>query len=278
MAIRLWGGKCLLLALLLLEHVLPVLAYGGKKKGKFMAAYPVVFKFVLFWWCVFVFGVMIVYIIDHLMYKKFGAAKVVWNAEHTFRGASRKEYWAQISDPSKWSKQHPIMQTADICMVHCNGSCTDAKEAEAASEEASAELPNPAEPKKKLKPAKWGPLRSGLGMVLRHKAESGPQAGNFFCTRECTQLEEPQDGPFLLIMKTVEAGVGYPFLEDTEISEVELFPAAEDGSIRCKMVGTAEVTSRMFRWWTGLQKSSQEAACAFLESISEEVSSAKKEG
>ena len=48
-------------------------------------------------------------------------------------------------------------------------------------------------------------------------------------------------------MRTVEGGLGYPFLENTEISEVEMFPS-EDGAIRCKMTGAGDVTSRIFRW------------------------------
>eukprot|EP00913_Durusdinium_trenchii_P011265 g10578.t1 len=156
-----------LIVLLSLLQVLGAAAYGGKKKSKFLEAYPMVFKFLLFWWCVFVFAVMTVYIIDHLMYKRFGPAKVVWKAEHIFKGASREELWTYLANPSKWSESdHPVLQTADVSM-----------------------------------------------------------AGRVFCVRECSQIEDPSDGPFVLIMRTVEGGLGYPFLENTEISEVEMFPS-----------------------------------------------------
>eukprot|EP00440_Ansanella_granifera_P061083 gb/GFBE01066213.1/.p1 GENE.gb/GFBE01066213.1/~~gb/GFBE01066213.1/.p1 ORF type:complete len:293 (+),score=78.75 gb/GFBE01066213.1/:1-879(+) len=277
----------LLVLLLLLSYALPAVAYGsGKKKSKFLAAYPMVFKFLLFWWCVFVFAVMFVYIVDHLFYRRYGPAKVTWNVEHTFRGGTREQYWAQLADPSKWSEAHPVVQTADVDMVSwAKGEeakdavdVTEGKDEKNESTENLDPLGLPKDPKAKLDSVPLGPLKTGLGMVLRHKADSGPRGGSFFCLRECKQVEEPSEGPYLLIMKTVEAGVGFPFLDNSEVSEVELFPAAEDGSIRCKMVGTAEVTSRIFRWWAGLQKNSTEAAVGFLESIAYEVSAPKTAG
>eukprot|EP00438_Fugacium_kawagutii_P026522 Skav209481 [mRNA] locus=scaffold1892:103551:109875:+ [translate_table: standard] len=126
---------------------------------------------------------------------------------------------------------------------------------------------------------------TGHGMLLRHKADSGPQAGagmmsnqqhdfccqagRIFCLRECSQIE---DCFVCFICSTAlsQGGLGYPFLENTEISEVEMFPS-EDGTVRCKMTGMGDVTSRIFRWWTGLQKDSQASAVAFLESIDEAV-------
>ncbi|CAE7523446.1 unnamed protein product [Symbiodinium natans] len=237
-----------------------------------------VFKFCLFWWCVFVFAVMAVYIADHLLYRKFGPAKVVWKADHSFKGASREEFWAQFTDPSRWSPEHPVLQTADVSMVLCEQSGSQEKsspeaEAEDVAEDVAEEVPF-ANPKRKLEAVQLGPLKPGLGMVLRHKAES-ESSGSFFCTRECKQLEEPVEGPFRLVMQTLEAGLGYPFLDDSEISEVEIFPPSEDGTIRCKMTGVAEVTSRIFRWWSGLQKDSQEAAAAFMQSIQNEVAAPK---
>lgn len=275
-----YNHKKALIALLFLLQLSSAAAYGGKKKSKFLEAYPMVFKFLLFWWCVFVFAVMTVYIIDHLMYKKFGPAKVVWRAERFFKGVSREELWAQLADPSKWSKDHPVLQTADISLVSNmhDPPTTPDKEANEAEEiskakEESHENSDPhfgenafETPKKRCEPIELGPLRKGHGMLLRHKADSGPQAGRVFCLRECSQIEEPVEGPFLLVMRTIEGGLGYPFLENTEISEVEMFPS-EDGTVRCKMTGMADVTSRIFRWWAGLQKDSQASAVAFLESL-----------
>eukprot|EP00930_Biecheleria_cincta_P044090 TRINITY_DN30251_c0_g2_i1.p1 TRINITY_DN30251_c0_g2~~TRINITY_DN30251_c0_g2_i1.p1 ORF type:complete len:306 (-),score=34.07 TRINITY_DN30251_c0_g2_i1:317-1177(-) len=263
---------------LLLQLALPTLAYEGQKRAKFLAAYPTIFKFCLFWWCVFVFFIMAIYIADHLMFKKFGPARVTWKAERLFRGpAPREKYWAQLADPSKWSSQHLVLQSADLSMVNCKSGDVSASAPDESAEdidEASAFAQ--VEPEDRLQAVELGPLKPGLGMILRHKADSGPRAGSFFCTREVTNLEQDaSDGPWLLVMKTVEAGAGYPFLPNTEISEVEMFPAAEDGTIRCKMVGTADVNSRVFRWWTSLQKTSQEAAFALLESIDNEVSPPK---
>lgn len=261
-------------ASLLLQAALPTLAYEGQKRAKFLGAYPTIFKFCLFWWCVFVFFIMAIYIADHLMFRKFGPARVNWKAERQLRGtASREEYWAQLADPSKWSSQHVILQSADVSMVNCKSSDASAsaptKSAEDEDEDVDeASVSAEVDPEERLQAVELGPLKPGLGMILRHKADSGARAGSFFCTREVTNLEQDaSDGPWLLVMKTVDAGAGYPFLSNTEISEVEMFPAAEDGTIRCKMVGTADVTSRVFRWWTSLQKTSQEAAFAFLESI-----------
>ncbi|CAJ1334585.1 unnamed protein product [Effrenium voratum] len=209
-------------------------AYGGEKKSKFLAAYPMVFKFLLFWWCVFVFAVMTVYIADHLLYRKFGPAKVAWRAEHIFRGVSRDDLWAQLADPSKWSCDHPVLQTADVSLVSDiaepkktdEDSTSDKVDEEVVSDKSAEERPFE-NPKKQFETRKLGQLKKGHGMILRHKAESGPQAGTFFCVRECSQIEEPADGPYLLVMRTVEAGLGYPFLENTEVSEVEIFPAEE---------------------------------------------------
>eukprot|EP00490_Sorites_sp_Unknown_P013786 CAMPEP_0114674000 /NCGR_PEP_ID=MMETSP0191-20121206/45631_1 /TAXON_ID=126664 /ORGANISM="Sorites sp." /LENGTH=212 /DNA_ID=CAMNT_0001940227 /DNA_START=250 /DNA_END=888 /DNA_ORIENTATION=+ len=209
-------------------------------------------------------------------------------------GATREELWAQLADPSKWSQDHPVLQTADISLVsnmHDPPTTSD-KEANEAddilrakesqdnsgnSENSEAHFGENAfeTTKKRCQPIQLGPLKKGHGMLLRHKADSGPQAGRVFCLRECSQIEEPVEGPFLLVMKTIEGGLGYPFLENTEISEVEMFPS-EDGIVRCKMTGMADVTSRIFRWWTGLQKDSQASAVAFLESIDQASSKVRE--
>ncbi|CAE8618657.1 unnamed protein product [Polarella glacialis] len=272
----------LLLIVLLLSFVTSADAYGGKKKSKFMAAYPFLFKFFLFWWCVFVFGVMFVYISDHLMFRKFGPAKVRWSAEHVFKGsASRETYWSQVADPSKWSMQHPILQTADIRMVKCTAPEKKPekpeKKEETTEEEEEAKVETvEGEPLAKLEPIPMGPLKAGLGMIFRHKADSEVRAGSFFCTRECSELEAPSSGPWRLVMRTVETGAGYPFLANTEVSQVEMWPAAEDGSIRCKLTGSADLTSRVFRWWAGLQSGSMKSAEMYLQSVEELVGASKK--
>lgn len=266
---------------ILLHFALPTLAYEGQKKAKFLGAYPTIFKFCLFWWCVLVFLIMAVYITDHLMFRKFGPAKITWKAERLFEGPPREAYWAQLADPSKWSSHHLMLQGADVSMVDCksaDASVSAPNQSDGDVDEASefAEAAGEVDPEERLQRVELGPVKPGLGIVVRHKADSGPRAGSLHCIREVTHLEQDAaDGPWLLVLKTVEAGAGYPFLTNTEISEVEVFPASEDGTIRCKMVGTADVTSRVFRWWTSLQKTSQEAASALLESIDKEVSQSK---
>lgn len=251
-----------LLIMLILVFVMPVIAAEGKK-SKFLAAYPSVFKFVLFWWCVFVFAVMGVYILDHVLFRLYGPAKVFWDVEHVFTGsASREQYWKQLSDPSSWSTKHPVLQSADVRMMQC-----------AAAEEMEADS---AEPLRHLRPVPLGPLKPGFGLILRYKAGSGPREGSFFCTRECVKLEVAEGEPWRLTMRTMEAGAGYPFLPNTEVSEVEMLPPSEDGSVRCKMTGLAFVTSRAFRWWTKLQPLAQLGAEDMLRSIGEEVTAPKK--
>lgn len=78
---------------------------------------------------------MTVYIVDHLMYKKFGPAKVVWKAERFFQGTTRwvlglisshfeygkgEELWAQIADPSKWctTQIHAVCSPLERCAEH----------------------------------------------------------------------------------------------------------------------------------------------------------------
>lgn len=282
-------AELLLLVALLLSLAPPVLAaYGSGKKSKFMAAYPAIFKFCLFWWCVFVFVVMFFYISDHLLWRKFGAAKVAWSAERAFKAASggREEYWAQLVDPTRWAPNHPVLQSADIRMVRCGDD--DADKSRGGSEDAKDDepLPNPhatvadeglAVPSAKLRPVELQPLAVGLGFILRHKpAEVGPRTGSFFCTRKCTLLETPTEGKWRMVMRTIEAGNGYPFQPDSEVAEVEMDPPAEDGSVRCAITGSAETNSRIFRWWNGLEPNSRAASEDMLEVIENLVLHAKK--
>mmetsp|Transcript_22212 Transcript_22212/g.62235 ORF Transcript_22212/g.62235 Transcript_22212/m.62235 type:complete len:321 (-) Transcript_22212:77-1039(-) len=297
--------RLLLLACLLASLVSPALAaYGKGKKSKFMSAYPILFKFVLFWWCVFVFVVMGFYVADNLMWRKFGPAKVAWSVERTFKAApdgGRAAFWAQLVDPTKWSMSHPVLQSADIRMVECtkpeaeknDTGSKDETSKESAGDKAAAEAAEPAEPAKSpnateadeglvapsaaLRPVELRPLEAGLGFILRHKQSlGGPRAGSFFCARECTKLETPADGTWRMFMRTVEVGNGYPFEPDSEESEVELAPPAEDGSVRCTINGFAAVNSRLFRWWNGLEPNSRAGSEAMLEAIENEVLSAKK--
>lgn len=289
--------RLLLRVLCFLVLILPVLAYGeGKKKSKFLAAYPSVFKFLLFWWCIFVFAVMGVYILDHLLFRYYGPAKVIWDVEHIFKGSgSREDYWRQFADPSTWSPQHPVLQSADVRMVKCCAADSEeglqaaadaAAAAAAAAGDEVAEVDEIAEALKAdageaaearhLQPVAHGPLGPGLGLILRHKAGTGPREGSFFCSRECTKLEAPEGEPWRMVMRTLEGGAGYPFLPNTEETEIVMMPPAEDGSVHCRMTGMACVTSRGFRWWTNLQPLSRQGAEAMLKAIGEEVENPKK--
>merc|ERR1712070_736805 len=87
-------------------------------------------------------------------------------------------------------------------------------------------------------------LQPELGLVLRHKENTGVQAGDLFCTRKCTQLETPAEDAWRLVMQTIQVGVGYPYLPDTEESELVMDAPAADGSIRCCMIGSFAVNSR----------------------------------
>mmetsp|Transcript_90747 Transcript_90747/g.194634 ORF Transcript_90747/g.194634 Transcript_90747/m.194634 type:complete len:277 (-) Transcript_90747:50-880(-) len=263
-----------LVALLFLCLVLPTLAYGGKKKSKFLAAYPSLFKFFLFWWCIFVFGVMTVYIIDTLLYKYRGPAHVDFSIEHVFRGVdSRQVYWAQFVDPTTWDvAKHPVLQSADVRTVRVD---TEVPPAEPLADAAAA---SGAHASKRVTPLPEGlvALKPGLGLILRHKEGSGVRTGTLFCTRECTQMETPEDGPWRLVMRTIEVGAGYPFMPDTEESELQLWAPEKDGTMRCSMVGFAAVNSRFFRWWTGIRRASVAGAVAMMEGIEEVVQASKK--
>lgn len=269
-----------MLLLLLFSLALPAAAAYGKggKKSQFLAAYPMIFKFCLFWWCVFVFAVMGIYILDHLLFRFYGPAKVVWKVDHVFKGsADREAFWRQFVDPSQWSPKHPVLQSADIRMVECSAAEEQKEAQDDAKDDADADKVDPDEGlTRKLRPVGFGPMKPGLGMILRHKADAGARAGSFFCSRECILLEAPDDGPWRMVMRTLEAGPGYPFLANTEQTEVQMLPADKDGSVHCSMRGTAHLTSRFFRWWTKLQSQSVQGALAMLQAVEAEVSAPKK--
>jgi len=258
-------------------------AYGSGKKSKFMAAYPTVFKFFLFWWCVFVFMGMGVYIVDHVLLRWKGPAKVAWTAEYKLKGgpsASREVYWAQVADPTKWSPTHPIMSSADIRMVECPPDLVPADEALAKKAAESAD--RPMDEKGMIDTAltpmdKLVPLKERFGFIMRHKQDGGGvEAGGLFCTRECSRLAKPKEGPWELAMRTVEVGSGYPYNAGSEQTLVEMYPEAEDGSVRCVMSGQSQVNSRLFRWWSALERNSETGAVALFQAIEEQALSAKK--
>jgi len=129
-----------LLGLLLAQCLLPALAIGTGKKNKMFAAYPTIFKFFMFWWCLFVGCVMVVYVLDHLLGKYRGPARVDYTVEHTFRSvADREVYWAQLVDPSQWKPSHPVLESADIRMVECGHADEQNGHEEAAKAEREAE-------------------------------------------------------------------------------------------------------------------------------------------
>merc|ERR1712039_15079 len=217
----------------------------------------------------FVFAVMSVYIIDHLITKKFGNARVDWNVDYTFRGgASRKDYWAQFVDIREWSvERHPVLQSADVRMVKCTDKIGVAKTSDNADGE---------EPDTELKPVDPQVMKPGLGFILRFKAGSGPRAGQFYCTRKCIEMEQPRDGAWRYTTQTVEVGAGYSFDIGSEHVELQMWPPEQDGSIRCEMSGKATTSSRVHRWWSALIPASKAGALAFLETIDAETSRAKK--
>lgn len=259
----------LTLALLLLQVPL-----AEAKKGKFMANYPGIIKFLLFWWCAFVFVVMAIYVIDYLLFKFLGPAKVVYSTERSFASSDREACWKQFVDPSAWSpEKHPIAQTADIRMVKW---LEQDRQKPRPAEDIDPKILQSEEISSRLEGVPFGRLKPGLGLELRHKAGTVPRAGTIFCARECVKLEEPADGPWCLELLTTEAGGGYPFLERTETSRVELWPPGEDGRIRCRVSGEASVMSRVFRWWSGLQWDAQTGSEFLLQTIADQVAAPKK--
>jgi len=260
-----------LAALALLVHV----AMAEKPKRKFMANYPGIFKFFLFWWTIVVFVVMGVYIFDTLLTRWFGPARVDWVVEHRFPKADpgREGYWDQLANPSKWSATHPVLQGADISMVELEPQ----ENRQALSEEEERLRAGEVQPEPRLKSTAVDlqAMKPGLGLLLRHKKEGYSPAGSFFCIRECTTLETGGD-VWRLITQTVDVGGGYPFHEGSEVTELQMWPPTEDGTIACKMTSCATVSSRFFRWWTGLLSASISSGVAFCEAIEQEVKTTTK--
>jgi len=219
-------------------------AYGadpktGKKK-KFMEHVPMLFKFGMFWWCAFVFIVMLIYILDALLLKYRGPRALAWSVEHELSaGVDREAFWSQLADPSTWTPSHPVASSADISMVQ------DVPEEESYTG---------------LKPVELCPLKEGFGIVLRHKSNAGPRSKELFCQRQCIGLEKPKDGTWKLIMKTTQAGVGYPYVEGSE--ETVLALRQKDGKLCCSMETRCLVESRLRSWWRNLPK---QGRCAAVE-------------
>merc|ERR1711990_78683 len=99
---------------------------------------------------------------------------------------------------------------------------------------------------------------------MRHKKDTGRLSGMLYCTRECTKLEKSRsDDSWGMAMRTVQVGAGFHIKVGTETTELELAPAA-NGKIACYLHGEAEATTRFWRWWQGLRRSSIEGAEAYL--------------
>lgn len=269
--------------LVCLAFTLPAVGDAAKKEKNFLDMYPQIFKFCLFWWCFFVFVVMAIYIIDSLLTKYSGPALVNWKVDHTFRGVDdRQAYWAQLADPSSWSPEHPVLASADIRMVSIAKTDKDAAKVDkedadtddATSNANAADSDAARKPSVQVKPIELQRLKVGLGMMLRHKV--GDNAGSLFCTRACTALDEGEE-TWRMTMETVECGAGYPFLEGSEESVVEMHLPQDDGTMLCTMSGCAAVSSRFFRWWSGLRSASEVAAISTLDAIDENMQRAKKQ-
>lgn len=267
------SSRMLVFAVFFLVLVTPVLAKKKKKNpDDLLEAWPHIFKFCMFWWCIFVFCVMAMFIIDSLIARWFGPARVDWTVEHTFRGGSnREDYWAQFVDIRKWSvTRHPVLQSADVRFVKCDESFT------AATPNTEVYAGDGSAPDSKLTPILPAVMKPGFGFTLRHKVDSGERGGTFYCTRKCIAMEKPKTDVWQYTTQTVEVGAGYSFQAGSEITELRMWPPADDGSIRCEMSGQATVRSRVFRWWSALIPNSKEGAAAFLEAIGKEVEQAKK--
>lgn len=209
----------------------------GKKK-KFLENIPMLFKFGMFWWCVFVFVIMMIYIFDALMLKYWGPKPLSWSVEHRLvSGVDREAFWAQLADPSKWAPaSHPVASSADISMVQ------DCSEEESYTG---------------LKAVDLCPFKEGFSIIMRHKADAGPRSKELFCTRQCTSHEKPKDGAWKLCLKTTQAGVGYPYVEGSE--ETELSLKEMDGRLCCSMETRCLVESRLRSWWRNLPKQGRTA-------------------
>merc|ERR1719362_1349157 len=112
-------------------------------------------------------------------------------------------------------------------------------------------------------------------MVELEPQENRSALTEVFCTRECTKVETEGD-VWRLITHTVDVGGGYPFNAGTEVTELQMWPPAEDGGVACKMTSCASVSSRFFRWWTGLLPASRSSGVAVFEAIEQQVRTASK--
>jgi len=250
-----------------------------KKKSKFLASMPMFVKFSLFWWCVFVMLVMLGFIADRLAWRFYGPKRLYWNIERTFSGVPGLEAcWVQFADPSRWSEEHPVAASADVSMV--KGPAT--VEVAAGDEQPTTVLgfdvsPNPgdateaeSQSKDRFEKVPMGPLQEGLGLRLWHKKGRGPLEGKLYCTRICTELNTPADGPWRMTMKTVEVGPAHMCIPGSEVIEVELATTSKAGDVHCMMQGCGDVGSRFFAWWKGIARQMHEGGEAMLDGVVEE--------
>jgi len=262
-------------------------AYGGKKKGKFMAHIPGFIKFLMFWWCVIVTIILLVYIVDRMMYRWKGPALIEWTIDHVFDGKGKREdYWAQFVNPTKWGPTHPILASADVRMVQMtqekaikdSGTANGEKDGKEKKPKDDGRLKvsdkDQAEDEEEfspgVKPVPLKALDTGFGFMLRHK-KGTPHERMLFCTRECTEMSTPKDGTWRFAMRTIEVGLANFFLAGTEETDLEMLPADEHGKIWCQMHGKAACESRFQRWWLGLRKQSMLGAEGMMDAIAEEV-------
>jgi len=269
-----------------------------KKKSQFLAAYPLIFKFFLFWWCVLMGLVALCFVCDYVMGDR-KPAKVDWALEYVFSNAAdRSVYWAQFVDPTAWSDNHPVMKSATLEMIRCldlphvsekNKQPPEKDETEKKQPPEKEEIEKKPSEKKETdkgkdadeddafkeptRPSEHVPLtvlEPGLGFILRHK--EGDLKGKFFCTRKCYALDMPEDGVWRIGMRTVEGGDGYIPVSGTEETEIEMWPPNESGEIRCRVHSGATVLSRIQLWRSGLKQGMMAGTEAMFDAIQEEVS------
>lgn len=260
--------------------LLCVAAAEEKKKSKFLEPFPMIVKAGLFWWCIFVFVVVAYFIVEVLWVRYKGTAVVQWGLTFDFDGtATRKVYWEQFVEPSKWSQSHPVVQSAVISMVQnvlAENSGQREKDGEEAAKVTCETNPNEeqtSDPLLGLKVVPFGPMAVNRGLTLR--VRNGDMEGSFFCARLCTEISTPDEGPWTYTMKTVSTGPAYPYLSGTETSTMKMWPE-EGGKVHCEWEGRAEVASRFYRWWQGLDNAAHEGAKAVMEAINDEVRRSKK--
>jgi len=181
----------------------------------------------LFWWCIFVFVVVAYFIVEVLWVRYKGTAVVQWGLTFDFDGtATRKVYWEQFVEPSKWSQSHPVVQSAVISMVQnvlAENSGQHEKDGEEAAKVTCETNPNEeqtSDPLLGLKVVPFGPMAVNRGLTLR--VRNGDMEGSFFCARLCTEISTPDEGPWTYTMKTVSTGPAYPYLSGTETSTMKM--------------------------------------------------------